>query len=333
MIGPDIINSIIQKEPVESLGKPDLKPLSDGWKPPKDLRISGDSADEWKPPKDIRISADSADEWKPPKDIQISGDSADEWSTTDDKDASPDSSEKTKCKKNPDVVEQNAEDSENPQNETTDKTENQNDANEQTQEDDNPEDPVKKKIEDSLNTPEGLQKLLERHPELAERLQEIIDILNDPDATPAEKRSAQTRLNQLKGQLLEAAVKDALADAGLDVDDKQKQQDGENGKTKPDVVATNNTDHPITVLGVTLQPGESISIECKCGQAGYLKSELANHIPNQLSGQEGHRVLLTTSDVKALPSGTAESVCDKYNANLVVLDISVKDVDNALMNR
>ena len=326
MIGPDIINSLIPKESIEIPGRPDLKPLPEDWKPPTDIKTPSDNPDDWKPPLDIMTSGEVSDDWTPPRDIDISPDfpepQSEQPQNAVDKNAA-----------NPEKPSTDTDDKPDDAGESTQKDANPDDAGESAQEEDDPDDPVKKKIEDRLNTPEGLQKLLEKHPELAERLQEIMDILNNPDATPAEKRSAQTRLNQLKGQLMEAAVKDVLAEEGLDVDEKQKQQDGEDGKTRPDVVATNNTDHPITVLGVTLQPGESISIECKCGQAGYLKSELANHIPNQLSGQEGHRVLLTTSDVKALPSGTAESVCDKYNANLVVLDISVKDVDNTLMNR
>ena len=126
---------------------------------------------------------------------------------------------------------------------------------------------------------------------------------------------------------MEIAVKDALADAGLDVENHQHSHEGESGKTRPDVVATNNTDKPIIVLGIVINPGESISVECKCGSKYYISNQLDIHIPNQLSGQLGHRVLVTTSDV---PKEKAETVCHKYGATLCILDISTYQVETAI---
>lgn len=53
-------------------------------------------------------------------------------------------------------------------------------------------------------------------------------------------------------------------------------------------------------------------------------------IPNQLSGQEGTKVLLTTSDIKGAPDGLAARVCNRYDANLVALDVSVYSVEKAI---
>lgn len=194
-------------------------------------------------------------------------------------------------------------------------------------------DPVLERIVESIGTPEGIRALIEKHPEKAELWKtqlEAIEILNDPDASPAEKNSAQKKLSNLKGQLLETAVKDALTEAGFDVESQQRVVEGESGGTRPDVIARNNTDHPIEVFGVTIQPDETLSVECKCGCAEYIKSQLNNHIPNQLSGQEGTKVLLTTSDIKETPDGLAASVCDKYGATLVITTVSVADVENAI---
>ena len=61
-----------------------------------------------------------------------------------------------------------------------------------------------------------------------------------------------------------------------------------------------------------------------------MTNQLNNHIPNQLSGKEGTKILLTTSDIKDTPSGLAKNVCDKYGAKLVIADVSVTDVENAI---
>jgi hypothetical protein len=194
-------------------------------------------------------------------------------------------------------------------------------------------DPLAEKIEKTLGTPEGIKNLIERHPEKAESWKsqlEALDTLNDPDATDTEKRSAQAKLQNLKGQLLETAVKDALSDAGFDVESQQRVVEGEKGGTRPDVIAKNNTDHPIEVFGTTLQPGETLSVECKCGGEHYLNHELGDHIPNQLSGQVGTKILLTTSDIKGKPYELANSVCDSYGAKLVAVDVKAADVENAI---
>lgn len=194
-------------------------------------------------------------------------------------------------------------------------------------------DAILEKIEKSISTLEGIKELIEKHPEKAELWKsqlDALDTLNDPDASPAEIRSAQAKLSVLKGQLMEVAVKDALAEAGFDVEAQQRVVEGESGGTRPDVIAVNNTDHPIEVFGITIQPGETLSIECKCGTSSYMTNQLNNHIPNQLSGQDGTKVLLTTSDVNGAPDGLAAGVCDKYGAKLVSLDVSVAAVEKAI---
>lgn len=188
-------------------------------------------------------------------------------------------------------------------------------------------------IEKSISTAEGIQELIERHPEKSEVLKgglEAVTILNDPDASPAELRSAQAKLSGLKGQLLELAAKDALSDAGLTVTAKQHLVEGESGGTKPDIVAQNEGNAPVEVFGLTVQPGETLSAECKCGSSLYIKGELKDHIPNQLSGHQGHGLLITTSDVLAGAAGLAEQVCDKYGATLVVLGVDVNSVERAI---
>ncbi len=194
-------------------------------------------------------------------------------------------------------------------------------------------DPIAEKIAKIIGTPEGIKELMEKHPEKAELWQSQLDALetlNDPDASPAEIRSAQAKLSILKGQIMEVAVKDVLAEAGFDVEAQQRVVEGESGGTRPDVVAVNNTDHPIEVFGTTIQPGETLSVECKCGGSAYMTNQLNNHIPNQLSGQEGTKVLLTTSDIKGAPDGLAASVCNKYGAKLITLDVSVSAVEKAI---
>lgn len=192
---------------------------------------------------------------------------------------------------------------------------------------------IAEKIEKSIGTSEGIEALIEKHPEKAELWKsqmEALETFDDPEASPAEIRSAQAKLSILKGQLQEAATKDALTGAGFDVEAQQRVVEGESGGTRPDVIAVNNKDNPLEAFGVSVEPGETLSVECKCGSTVYLTNQLNNHIPNQLSGQDGIRVFLTTSDIKGTPDGLAASVCEKYNATSVTLNASVFDVETAI---
>ena len=61
-----------------------------------------------------------------------------------------------------------------------------------------------------------------------------------------------------------------------------------------------------------------------------MTNQLKNHIPNQLSGQEGTKILLTTSDIKDTPPGLAKAVCDRYGAKLVIANVGVEVIENAI---
>ena len=190
------------------------------------------------------------------------------------------------------------------------------------------------KIESLLETKKGLKSLIENHPEKAmfvENAIKALQIIEDDNATPFETRCAQLRLNQLKGELMELAVKDVLAERGLSVENHQHMVSGDEGGTKPDIVAVNNSDNLISALGIAIPPGETLSIECKCGSTAYITNQLKNHIPNQLSGHSGIKVLLTTSDLKDAPLGLAESVCNKYGANLVMSKMCASDAEYTFM--
>ena len=96
------------------------------------------------------------------------------------------------------------------------------------------------------------------------------------------------------------------------------------------MIAKNETSEPISIFGVIVKPGETISIECKCGVKSYLSSQLRDHIPNQLSGQIGHKVLLTTGDIRQVDSNLVQDTCKKYGARLVALAIRASDVRDAI---
>lgn len=192
-------------------------------------------------------------------------------------------------------------------------------------------DSVFAELNEILSSPEKLQELLDQHPEIGKKIADEVNILNDPEASDLEVERAKRKLDSnYKGEVLEVAVKDILAQLGLDVEDKQKLVEGESGRTKPDVIAYNNTDRPINVFGIVIRPGETLGVECKCGRKEYLSDELKNHIPNQLSGHEGHSMLLTTSNIKDVNPELVNSVCSKYGTTLVMLDVSATGVENAM---
>ena len=189
------------------------------------------------------------------------------------------------------------------------------------------------KLKAMLDTPERIQELMKAHPEKTElwkSLREAVQTLNNPDATDAEKRSSIGKLSAMQGQILEIAVKDLAAEKGLSVESKQRTVEGQDGATRPDVIAKNETSEPISIFGVIVKPGETISIECKCGVKSYLSSQLRDHIPNQLSGQIGHKVLLTTGDIRQVDSNLVQDTCKKYGARLVALAIRASDVRDAI---
>lgn len=188
-------------------------------------------------------------------------------------------------------------------------------------------------LEQMLSTPKKIQEMVDRHPEKAELWKSelnALEILQDPEAPSAEIRSAAAKMSSLKGQLLEWAVKDLLSDSGLSVESKQRVVDGKSGGTRPDAIAKNETEKPISAFGVTVNSGGTMSVECKCGRRSYLENQLKNHIPNQLSGQEGTRVLLATEDIYDTSPGLAESVCKEHSAELVVPNIHTSDVEKAI---
>lgn len=192
-------------------------------------------------------------------------------------------------------------------------------------------DPTLEKLDEILSKPEKLQELLDQHPEVGKKIADAVDVLNDPEASDLEVKRAKHKLDSnYKGEVLEIAIKDLLAQLGLDVEDKQKMVEGESGGTKPDVIAQNNTNRPINVFGIVIRPGETLGVECKCGRKEYLSDQLKNHIPNQLSGHEGHSVLLTTSNIKDVNPELVNSVCSKYDTTLVTLNVSAAGVENAM---
>lgn len=195
-------------------------------------------------------------------------------------------------------------------------------------------------IKEKLNSAESIKNMITDHPlkeDLWMKWIKETNSLNDTNASPFEKRyaaeklSAQGKMNHLQGQIFETATKDVLESKGFDVEQKQRILEGETGGTRPDVIAKNNTDELKTAFGITVQPGQTISIECKCGGSSYMTNQLHNHIPNQLSGQEGIRILLTTSDMDRVPHSLVEGICDKYDAKLAVVDIRADEIKNAIM--
>ena len=202
-------------------------------------------------------------------------------------------------------------------------------------EDDNLEDKTKKFLErltEILTSSEEIEYLIEQNPELKAKLEKCLDIINNPDKhTPAEINWALDRIKkEIKGAIFEAAVKDALASIGLDVEDGQRTVEGESGATRPDVIATNNTDKPIILFGKTINSGENVYVECKCGRKEYMEGQLKNHLPNQLSGHDGVSVLITTSDMSEVDSELLNEVMKKNDTTVVIMDFSAADIEDVI---
>lgn len=182
------------------------------------------------------------------------------------------------------------------------------------------EDPAAKMLTEILSNPEKLKALLDQYPEKKDKILNEIDKLNNENASPVEKQAAD---RYLKGTILELAAKDVLKSMGLTVEDKQRAVAGENGATRPDIIAKNETDKTIRVFGCDIKPGQTISVECKCGGKAYLTSELKGHIPNQLSGHEGHSVLLTTSDIRGVDPGLVKQACSQKDTTTTLSVVGV----------
>lgn len=195
------------------------------------------------------------------------------------------------------------------------------------------EDSIKEKIEKTIGTEEGIRELMANHSEMAEKWEgykEALKKMNDPDASVYEIRRADNTLSHFKGELLELAVKDALKEAGFNVEANQHLVHGDVGGTRPDVVAYNTNPASCRIFGRVIEPGETLSAECKCGRRGYLNNQLDQHIPNQLSGLSGTKLLITTSDITMVDRDKVKSVCNNSNTKLVALNVSASNVENAL---
>lgn len=195
------------------------------------------------------------------------------------------------------------------------------------------EDSVTKSIGEKLQSVDSIKEVLKSFNDGGRRIEVLeknLDVINNSESTPMEINAALGRVNQIKGDVLEQATKKSLAEAGFDIKEKVDMVAGESGNTLPDVIATNNTGKVINALGRTINPGEMISAECKCGGSPYLHQQLEKHIPNQLSGLPGQRALVTTSDIGGVSNELVDQVCEKYNAKLNSVDISAKDVLNNL---
>lgn len=189
-------------------------------------------------------------------------------------------------------------------------------------------DPVVKLINNKLETVDSVKGLLESLPEGKEKvntLKKCFEIIDDPKSSDLEVVSANSKISNIKGELLEVATKKSLAEVGFTVSDDKVMVNGKSGPTIPDVVAVNNTKKSIEALGRKIKPEEKISAECKCGTERYINKQLDSHIPNQLSGQSGEKTLITTSDV-ANVKGKAEDVCKKYDAKLASVNVSNSNI-------
>lgn len=202
-------------------------------------------------------------------------------------------------------------------------------------ESDNPEDKTKEFVDrlmEILTSSEEIEKLVEQNPDLKVRLEKCLDILNNPDKhTAAEINWALDRIKkEIKGAILETAVKEALTSIGLDVEDAQRTVEGESGATRPDVIATNNTDRPIILFGKVVNPGGNVYVECKCGRKEYMEGQLKNHLPNQLSGHDGLSILVTTSDMDEVDLDLLNEVIGKNDTTVLITETSAENIEEAI---
>lgn len=202
-------------------------------------------------------------------------------------------------------------------------------------ESDNPEDKTKEFVDrlmEILTSSEEIEKLVEQNPDLKVKLEKCLDILNNPDKhTAAEINWALDRIKkEIKGAILEAAVKEALTSIGLDVEDAQRTVEGESGATRPDVIATNNTDKPIVLFGKVVNPGDNVYVECKCGRKEYMEGQLKNHLPNQLSGHDGLSILVTTSDMDEVDLDLLNEVIGKNDTTVLITETSAENIEEAI---
>lgn len=137
----------------------------------------------------------------------------------------------------------------------------------------------------------------------------------------------------MKGDIFEYATRDMLAKNGFTVDIGQTTVQGESGLTRPDIVAHNNTENTIELFGTKIKPGETVYVECKCGQKQYLTQQLKYHLPNQLSGHaNGRSFLVTTSNMNDVNYFLKVNTTNNYNTTLVPANVSVEDINNLLIN-
>lgn len=197
----------------------------------------------------------------------------------------------------------------------------------------NSTDANKMSIEEKLKTEKGLNELIKKYPDKAEKWQkdlaEIKQLQNSGSELDAAK--ANRKLNILKGTIFEHATGSMLEEQGFRVEINKETVNGPLGKTRPDIIAYNDTDNSIEIFGKTVKPGEKVYVECKCGTNKYIASEAQGHLDRQLAGHMGGRSFLVTTSTN---SDVQEFIKIKYSnsTTLVPLDIGVGEVNNLLSN-
>ena len=199
----------------------------------------------------------------------------------------------------------------------------------------NSTDANKMSIEEKLKTEKGLKELIEKYPDKAEKWQkeltEIKQLQNSGSELDAAK--ATRRLSELKGTIFEHATGCMLEEQGFRVEINKTTVDGPLGKTRPDIIAYNDTDNSIEIFGKTVKPGEKVYVECKCGSSEYIASEAKGHLDRQLAGHMGGRSFLVTTSTKSdIQEFIKMKFSDSYGTTLVPLDIGVGEVNNLLSN-
>lgn len=149
--------------------------------------------------------------------------------------------------------------------------------------------------------------------------------------SPAERMAALNQIEQTKGRVMEALVKEVLKGKFDNVEEKQRSVETKEGTTKPDLIL-NSAKESFAIGGTNVKKGEDLGIEVKCGSAKYMTSEI-KHIEEQVLGHPDNSVVILTNEANDMSTSAKNNLLPNLkerNSSVCVLDISSSEVKEAV---
>lgn len=189
---------------------------------------------------------------------------------------------------------------------------------------------------------EKLDDLREKYPKLDNMLNSIEDKLQNLENASEEdkeklKKGLDQQIKRFKGYLVEALLKESLAERFKEISDVELQKETSDGKTNIDITCR-DAKEDFTIGDTEVKKGEDLYIESKIGNKEYIASQM-EHMKKQIEGhhnagsesENGYKsVIVVSADYKEISEekrNDFEKHLKEVGTDLVVLDKTAENID------